>query len=51
VVVVCSVAGWAQAGRKRVVILDFEGTKAEKFHDDVVKLIRAEAHVIRPRSG
>lgn len=31
--------GTAHAGRKKVVVLDFEGPKAEKFHDDLVKLI------------
>ena len=33
-------------GRKRVVVLDFEGPKAEKFHDDVVKLIKKSHSVI-----
>ena len=34
-------AGVAHAGgRKRIVVLDFEGPKAEKFHEDVVKLIK-----------
>ncbi|HEY5950553.1 MAG TPA: hypothetical protein VIV40_33910 [Kofleriaceae bacterium] len=32
--------GRADAGRKRIVVLDFEGPKAEKFHADVVKLIK-----------
>jgi hypothetical protein len=30
----------AYASRKRVVVLPFEGDKAEKFHDSVVKLIK-----------
>ena len=34
--------GRAEAGRKRIVVLDFEGPKAEKFHADVVKLIKKD---------
>ena len=33
-------------GRKRVVVLEFEGDKAEKFHEDVVKLIKKSHTVI-----
>ena len=33
-------------GRKRIVVLDFEGPKAEKFHDDVVKLIKKNHTVV-----
>ncbi|MBA3542130.1 MAG: hypothetical protein H0T79_21120 [Deltaproteobacteria bacterium] len=33
-------------GRKRIVVLDFEGPKAEKFHDEVVKLIKKNHTVI-----
>ena len=46
-------AGWlvlptsADAGRKRVVVLELEGPKAEKFHDDLVKLIK-KTHTIIP---
>jgi hypothetical protein len=36
----------ANAGRKRVVVLDFEGPKAEKFHDDLVKLLKKNHTVI-----
>ncbi|HEY4055021.1 MAG TPA: hypothetical protein VGM39_00385 [Kofleriaceae bacterium] len=36
----------AEAGRKRVVVLDFEGPKAEQFHDDVVKVVKKSATVI-----
>ena len=36
----------AHAGRKRVVVLDFDGPKAEKFHEDVVKLIKKTHTVI-----
>jgi hypothetical protein len=36
----------AYAGRKRVVVLDFEGPKAEKFHDDIVKLLKRSHTVI-----
>ncbi len=37
--------GRAEAGRKRIVVLDFEGPKAEKFHADVVKLIK-KSHTV-----
>jgi hypothetical protein len=37
----------AQAGRKRIVVLDFEGPKAEKFHDDVVRIIK-KTHTVVP---
>lgn len=37
--------GRADAGRKRVVVLDFEGPKASKFHSDVVKLIK-KSHTV-----
>ena len=46
VVALCALAGGAEAGRKRVVVLDFEGAKADKFHDDVVKLVKAKHTVI-----
>ncbi|MBV8757558.1 MAG: hypothetical protein JO257_09795 [Deltaproteobacteria bacterium] len=36
----------AVAGRKRLVVLEFEGPKAEKFHDDVVKLLKKSHTVI-----
>src|SRR6185312_813080 len=36
----------AFAGRKRVVVLDFDGPKAEKFHDDLVKLLKKKHTVI-----
>jgi len=40
-------SGAANAGgRKRVVVLDFDGPKGEKFHDDVVKLIKKSHTVI-----
>jgi hypothetical protein len=35
----------AGAGRKRIVVLDFEGPKADKFHDDFVKLVK-KSHTI-----
>jgi hypothetical protein len=38
--------GVASAGRKRIVVLDFSGPKAEKFHDDVVKLLKKSHTVI-----
>ena len=34
-------------GRKRVVVLDFEGPKSEKFHDDLVRLIK-KTHTVVP---
>jgi hypothetical protein len=37
--------GRAEAQRKRIVVLDFEGPKAEKFHSDVVKLIK-KSHTV-----
>jgi hypothetical protein len=36
----------SHAGRKRVVVLDFDGPKAEKFHEDVVKLIKKSHTVV-----
>jgi len=45
ILLVC--AGVAHAGgRKRIVVLDFEGPKAEKFHDDLVKLIKKQHTVV-----
>ena len=38
--------GVASAGRKRVVVLDFEGDKAEQFHEDVVRLIKKSHTVV-----
>jgi hypothetical protein len=38
--------GSASADRRRVVVLEFEGPKAEKFHDDVVKLLKKSHTVI-----
>ena len=46
IAVLAMLTGIAQAGRKRVVVLDFEGPKAEKFHDDVVKLIKKTDTVV-----
>ena len=37
----------AEAGRKRVVVLDFEGPKGEKFHEDLVRLIK-KTHTVVP---
>lgn len=49
-VVLCMVVGLggvAQAGgRKRVVVLDFEGPKSEQFHEDLVKLIKKNHTVV-----
>jgi hypothetical protein len=38
--------GVASAGRKRVVVLEFEGDKAEQFHEDVVRLIKKSHTVV-----
>jgi hypothetical protein len=49
-VVLCALVGAggvAEAGRKRVVVLDFEGPKGDKFHDDLVKLIK-KTHTVVP---
>jgi len=45
VLVLCG-AGHAEAGRKRLVVLEFEGDKAEKFHADVVKLLKKNHTVV-----
>ncbi|MGE3766371.1 MAG: hypothetical protein AB7L94_29235 [Kofleriaceae bacterium] len=37
----------AEAGRKRVVVLDLDGPKAEKFHEDLVKLLK-KTHTVVP---
>jgi hypothetical protein len=37
----------AHAGGKRVVVLNFDGPRADKFHDDVVRLIR-KTHTVVP---
>jgi hypothetical protein len=37
----------AEAGRKRVVVLDLEGPKAEKFHEGLVKLLK-KTHTVVP---
>lgn len=37
----------AHAGRKRVVVLELDGPKAEKFHGDLVKLIK-KSHTVVP---
>ena len=36
----------ADAGRRRVVVLDFDGPKAEKFHEGVVKAIKKSHTVV-----
>ena len=49
-VVACAVVGAtgvAHAERKRVVVLDFEGPKGEKFHDDLVRLLK-KTHTVVP---
>ena len=49
-IVACAVVGWvgvAHAERKRVVVLDFEGPKSSKFHDDVVRLLK-KTHTVVP---
>src|SRR3954463_10797001 len=53
-IIAVALLGWlvlpnaAEAGgRKRVVVLELEGPKAEKFHDDLVKLIK-KTHTVIP---
>jgi hypothetical protein len=43
---VLGIAGVARADRKRVVVLEFEGPRAERFHEDVVKLIKKTHAVV-----
>ena len=38
--------GVANAGRKRIVVLAFEGDKAEQFHEDVVRMIKKSHTVV-----
>jgi len=38
--------GVAHAGKKKIVVLDFDGPKAEKFHDEVVKLVGKKHTVV-----
>jgi hypothetical protein len=45
-VVLCALTGVAQAGRKRVVVLDLEGPRHERVHDDLVKLLKKTHTVI-----
>ena len=45
-VALLALTGVANAQRKRVVVLEFEGDKAEKFHADVVKLIKKSHTVV-----
>lgn len=45
-VVLVALSGIANAGRKRVVILDLEGPKAEKFQSDLVKIIKKSHTVV-----
>ncbi|HEX4421264.1 MAG TPA: hypothetical protein VH165_25290 [Kofleriaceae bacterium] len=47
--VLCALAGAdgvAEAGKKRVVVLDFEGPKSGRFHDDLVRLLKKTQTVI-----
>ena len=43
--VMMTTAGVAEAGKKRVVVLDFEGPKSGKFHDELVRIIK-KTHTI-----
>ncbi|MGN6103795.1 MAG: hypothetical protein ACTHU0_01705 [Kofleriaceae bacterium] len=45
-VVLLLATGVASAGRKRVVVLELEGPKGEKFHGDLVKLIKKSHTVV-----
>jgi hypothetical protein len=47
VAAVLGVGRVAEAGRKRVVVLEFEGPRSEKFHDDLVRLIK-KTHTVVP---
>src|ERR1041384_8583037 len=47
VAAVLGVTRVAEAGRKRVVVLEFEGPRSEKFHDDLVRLIK-KTHTVVP---
>ncbi len=40
------IGGVANAGRKRVVVLEFEGPKAEQFHEDVIRVIKKSHTVV-----
>jgi opacity protein-like surface antigen len=49
-VVCCAIlgaGGMASAERKRVVVLEFEGPKGAKFHDDLVRLLK-RTHTVVP---
>jgi hypothetical protein len=39
-------SGVAFAGGKKIVVLDFKGPEADKFHDDVVKLVEKDNKVV-----
>ncbi|HET9992329.1 MAG TPA: hypothetical protein VFQ65_27545 [Kofleriaceae bacterium] len=39
-------SGVAFAGGKKIVVLDFKGPDAEKFHDDVVKLVEKDNKIV-----
>ena len=38
--------GAASAGRKRIVVLEFEGAAADKFHEDFVRLLKKTHTVV-----
>ncbi len=38
--------GLAFADHKRVVVLDFDGPKADKFHEDIVKALKKKDHTV-----
>lgn len=46
VAMLCLLASTAWAGKKRVVVLDFEGDNAEAIHDSVVKLLKKSYTVV-----
>src|SRR5262245_23670460 len=46
VAVLLLAAGVADAGRKRIVVLDFTGDRAAKFHADLVKIIKKTHTVV-----
>ena len=45
-VVLVAFSGAAFAGKKKIVVLDFKGPEAEKFRDDVVKLVDKDNKVV-----
>ena len=49
--VLSSLVGVAHAERKRVVVLEFEGPRGEKFHEDLVRLLKKTQTVVSTNQG